>query len=349
MYYYRPAPLDMEDNHFLNLFKTSLQHEGWCPLDFKFWSIRELFQNRDKCKLIHMHWPEGFWRSDNVLLCLVKACWFIGIFYISKLFNYKWAWSAHNVVPHLGVRSYRLERWMRVFILKHFDLIIGLAYNTKNDLELAYGTSGKRYILGLHGTYEQSYPVTMSKEEFRQKLNIPLASKVILAMNTMGRDNKGTDDLLTAWLEVDDKADVCLLLTGVKPSNLSALEKRKNFRYIEGKIPNEMMGNLFTSVDFLFLNYKSITTSGAFLLAVTFDLPTIVPNLPFFKLHASDKVALFFDYNEPLSNQIAKLVDNITGKSWQVDFDALQQIKENHNTQKAAKTISTAFYSLLYS
>ena len=31
-------------------------------------------------------------------------------------------------------------------ILKNFDLVIGLSYNTKNDLELAFGTSGKKYV-----------------------------------------------------------------------------------------------------------------------------------------------------------------------------------------------------------
>jgi beta-1,4-mannosyltransferase len=342
---YRPVPFGFPENKFFPILTKHLANHGFNPLGFAFWTISGLFKNRGNCQIIYMHWPEGFWRSRKKLICYMKAIWFVLIFSISKLWGYKWVWAAHNVIPHFQVKSYLLERLMRLFILRNFDLTIGLAYNTENDLELAFGTTGKKYLLALLGTYEDSYPLTKTKEEFRRENGIPTDAIVLLSMNTLARGNKGIDDLLYSWMKMEDLGNVHLLLTGNKPDNLDQLMENGNFHYIEGRIPDKIMGSLVNSVDFLVLNYKSITTSSFFYLAVTFNLPIIAPNLPFFKLHASEKTALFFDYNRPLQFQLENIIGQINS-GWEADRAELDEMQKIYNPSDSARKIAEALQQL---
>lgn len=339
---YRPAPFELESNYFLEFLIKQLKNYGWTPVTFKYWRVSELFKNRKKCEIIYLHWPEAFWRSNNKVLCWFKAFRFIFIFYVANLMGYKWAFSAHNVIPHYKVHSYLLERVMRYFILKNFDLVIGHAYNTKNDLELAFGTSGKKYALALHGTYENCYPIENERIDFRREHNLPEDAKIILIINTLKRENKGLDELTNAWLSIKNYDKVHLLVTGIRPANYETLRKNRHFHFIEGRIPNKNMGNLLNAVDFMFLNYKNITTSGMFFLSVTFNLPIITSNIPFFKLHSSEKTAIFFDYNQPLIEQIDLIITQIND-AWRPDVIEFSKLRNTYKHSISAKIINRVF------
>ena len=346
MKYYRPVPLTVEGNPIIDILTNNLSESGWSPMSFKFWRIGDLIINRKNCEIIHLHWPEGFWRSDHVLTCYIKALfWFIPIFYIARLMGYKWVFSAHNVIPHYKVRSPSLERLMRRFILKNFDLVIGLAFNTKTDLELAFGMSGKKYILALHGVYD-CLPKSENRGEFRDKLGISENAKIILSINSFGRENKGVDELINEWEKIEDKGDIHLLITGMKPLNYEELINDRHLHFIEGHISDEEFGNLLSSVDFMLLNYKNITTSGMYFMTIAYDLPIIAPNLPFFKLHSSDKTTLFFDYNESLGSQIVEIFNKINS-GWKPDFEEFDKLKKIYDMEVSAKIISKAFNSLI--
>ncbi len=348
MKYYRPVPIK-SDGHFYNeIVTTLLEKEGWHALGFKFWRPYELYRNRRKCQMIHMHWPESFWRSESKIISQIKAIWFQLIFYLSKPMGYKWGFYVHNVIPHYMVKLPNLERRMRLFILKNFDLIIGLAYNTKNDLELAFGTSGKKYVLCLHGSYVDSYPITKSRKNFRKEYGVPPKAKVVLFMNNdIGRKNKGTNEFTDALTKIAEMGDIHLLMTGSKPKELEQLVKNQNFQFIDGRIPDEEMGSLLNSVDHLFLNYKSITTSGMFFLSVAFNLPIIVPNLPFFRLHSSNKTSFFYNYNYPLDNQLKSIFNKIN-EGWIADDSEFEIMKADYNFERSAKINAKAFDEISY-
>lgn len=109
MNYFRPAPLDCEGNPIISLMNEHLRRNGWEPLNFKFWKCKELYLNRNRCHLIHMHWPEGFWRSNYKVISWLKALRFVMVFIVGKSLGYNFVWSAHNTFPHYKVSSPLLE------------------------------------------------------------------------------------------------------------------------------------------------------------------------------------------------------------------------------------------------
>ena len=132
----------------------------------------------------------------------------------------------------------------------------------------------------------------------------------------------------------------------MKPLNYEELINDRNLHFIEGHISDEEFGNLLNSVDFMLLNYKNITTSGMYFMTLAHNLPTIAPNIPFFKLHSSDKTTIFFDYNEPLGPQIIEIF-NIINSGWKPDLEEFEKLKHVYNMKNSAKKISKAFNSLI--
>lgn len=336
---YRPSPTKLEGNFFIEILTKHLRNEGWSAINFKFWRFSHLLKYRNKCKIIHLHWPESFWRSKTLPFVYLKSIRFILVFYFSTILGYKWVFSAHNVIPHYKVKSQILERFMRYFILKKFDLVIGLAYNTKNDLKLVYGTSGKKYILALHGTYENYYPVKKTKKDFRTEKKIPLESITILITNSSGRNNKGTEELLNILQNSKHTRKIHFIITGEKPQNYSELITKGNFTIIPGKVPDEELGTLFSSIDYLFLNYKYITTSGLFFLAVTFGIPVIAPSLPFFVMHTNPNTAILYDYNQPITEQLDIVLRKIN-EGWKKDEKEMEKLKKQYDNYRSAKIIA---------
>jgi beta-1,4-mannosyltransferase len=341
MKFFRPAPRVCDGNPIISQLNRHLQERGWEPLDFDFWKISALVRNRKRCKLIHVHWPEGYWRSNNRFLSCLMAFRFAVIVLIGKVLGYKFAWSAHNTIPHNGVCSPTLERLMRHFVLRTFHLTIGLAYNTRYELELAFGTSGREFIVALHGTYDP-YPITRSRKEFRDQYGLPENLRLFLVMNTYRRPNKGIDELLHAWTVMDIPENVHLLLTGYLPDKVASLKREKWFTLIEGDVADEEMGNLFGAVDFLLLNYKNITTSGMFFLAVTMGLPVVAPNIPFFQLHSNARMSMLFDANRPLVEQMQE-VTNTASMGWRPDQREFKRLREDYSLSASAAKVSSAF------
>ena len=322
--------------------RKNLKKFGWEATNFKYWKLRELVKNANRCKIIHMHFPEAYWRSTSTIICGLKIIHFLFVFHFSKVLGYKWVFSAHNVIPHLKVKSYLLERLMRLFILNYFDLIIGLAFNTKNDLNIAFGNSGKKYLLALHGTYEDCYPIKLSRDQFLNKYSVPNNAKILLTINSFNRPNQGLSQLIEAWLSQTYYGNVYWILTGHKPENLDKLNRTKKFIFIEGRVDNELIGSILNSVDFMLFNYASITTSGLFFLSVTFKLPIIAPNLPFFSLHSSNGTAILFDRTKSLSIQLKKIIRTIND-GWDKNVQEFDCQINKYKTYNSAKLIANEF------
>ena len=124
------------------------------------------------------------------------------------------------------------------------------------------------------------------------------------------------------------------MLTGIRPKEITELNKDKNFTFIEGSLSEQYLSDLFSTVDFLFLNYKSITNSGQFYLATNYSLPVIAPDLDFFKMHSSQKTSILFESNKELSMQIDNIIDKIE-KGWAFDAKEMERMNFNYDPKNS--------------
>ena len=230
---------------------------------------------------------------------------------------------------------------MRKFIIAQFDLIIGPSYNSEDDLINEFGSSGNNFIQAFVCDERGKYNPNKTRNEILSQLNIPKNSKIILCMNSLFRKNKGVDDLLDSWISRKKKnKNIYFVLTGIKPRQYEDLRKDGKFRFIEGKLSEQCLSNLFSAINFLFLNYKSITNSGQFFLALNYSVPVIAPNLTFFDRHSNNKSAILFDKELELKLQIDDILESID-HGWSADIASMNSLNDRYNPKNSIKKIST--------
>ena len=99
---------------------------------------------------------------------------------------------------------------------------------------------------------------------------------------------KGTDDLLAVFLESKGEPDTLLIAGSCDDAELrgrveSAVERSGGaIRADLGSVPDHAIQDYFRAADIAVLPFRKVTTSGSALLALSFGVPLLLPDLPAF-------------------------------------------------------------------
>jgi hypothetical protein len=333
----------MEGNYFLEIFLETLRASGWVALDFRYWRIRELKKNRSKCAIIQLHWPESYWRNRSSIKSLLKALHFIGVHTISKHYNFKWMFIAHNVIPHFQAYHPRIERMMRHYILSTFDCIVALAKNTRTDLIEQYNTCGKWLVQARHATYDGYYAPDLTRKELRMHYGISEDTVVLWLKGSTGRENQGTDAFVRAWSENNSplKNKIVLLYTHRNDNLPDLTNADKSIFTVKGYISDNDMANFAIMSDYLLFNYGSITTSGMFYFALTMNLCVIAPNIPFFAMNSSEDISIIYDNKGDEMTSIQNILKYIES-GWHCDRVMHTKMRDQHKAKKSYQPVINA-------
>jgi glycosyltransferase involved in cell wall biosynthesis len=238
-------------------------------------------------------------------------------------------------MPH-KLFSYKLELFARKFILRYFDLIINLAKNASLERLMITGVKPVREVLAIHGHYEDRY-ISVNVIN-RETLGIPQESIVIFLHSNL-KDYKGDIDFIDDFRE-NATQKLLLVVTGEirkqEPSHPKII-------FLPGYKSEEEMADLITLSDYFALPYKRITTSGAYMLAVTFKKPMITTDLPFFREHSLKDTALFYRIGDDSLRHIFEKIE----KGWVPNNDNLQEMKNLYTWSNAAAKIKEAVVKMI--
>ena len=278
-----PAFADSTLNPYNSLLYAQIQARGQRIQEFS-WRHLLRWQLPD---LLHVHWPER-----QILLPgrdLRKVCEF-------ALFRlYVWAtqigggrvvWTAHNVFPHDRPRS-RLNLFLWARFLSRLDGVIYLSEDSQRQMEAEFSVlRRKKSAVIQHGDYLE-WLTTMNTRAARdrisrQSLGIPSDAKVILSFGLI-RPYKGIDLLIEQFKLLDN--DTHLIVAGYtsRPELREKIEQlsrgRPNIHLLLRWAEGEELAALLELSDMVVLPYKTVTNSGAALLALSAQLPVLGPNM----------------------------------------------------------------------
>jgi len=216
-------------------------------------------------KIIHIHWVYIFPFTILMKFSILFA----------KLLGFKIVWTVHNVLPHnYKQKDIGKTRWF--FNNVDYKLINYKSNINKIKSDLKINT-GKKYKIIYHPIFN-SYPNTISKEDARKKLNLPMDKKILLCFG-MIRSYKGMDLFAECFKYLNN--DYIGLIVG-ESRNKELLKKLEdyqesldNLKIIPKRIENEKVQLYFNACDVVVLPYYEITTSGVVLLAYSFGKPVI--------------------------------------------------------------------------
>lgn len=201
---------------------------------------------------------------------------------LRKKFRNKILFITENIISH---ESMFYDKFLTKYALYSADKFLVLSDVVEKGIRSMYpGKKVFRSTLPIYDCYGFEY--TLTKNQAREKLNIPFNKKVVLFFGYI-RAYKGLMFLIEAMkklLEEDDS--YFLLIVGeFYESKDKYLEKinelgiDKNTLIVDRYVPNEEVGIYYTATDLVVLPYISATQSGILNIAYGFRKPVVVTNV----------------------------------------------------------------------
>ncbi|GAA2723326.1 glycosyltransferase [Actinocorallia aurantiaca] len=213
-------------------------------------------------RLVHLHWTWGFRLASPAL----ARWWFTAVLAAVALLGQRLVWTAHNVLPHGPVFDDDVAA--RRFLVRRCDLVILHDPATRDALR-EIGAPPRHDAVIPHGPYPAPPPSGRPPGDPRTFL-------------FFGRIEpyKGVEELLAAFARVPGKAR--LVVAGDCPDPglaarlRAAADERTELRL--GRVPEAEIPALMAEADVVVLPFRSITTSGSALLALSHGRPLVVPD-----------------------------------------------------------------------
>ena len=235
-------------------------------------------------RIIHIHWLYKFSLPSKIpfsgQIAFVNTLLFL---HAVKILRYKVVWTAHNVLPHERITSNDL------YIRKRLGTITGAIIThspaTVPKLEKLGIKSNAIHIVP-HGTYQGTYPDSLSRDRARDILGIGYEEFVFLFFGRI-RTYKNVSELIETFKKlVKTQKNISMIIAG-NTSDEALRETIEKGKLEIGKklitrisyIPDDEVQHYFKAADIAVYPFKEISTSGSVIAALSFGLPIIVPML----------------------------------------------------------------------
>jgi len=237
-----------------------------------------------KPQVVHFHWLHHFCllsSGPRNLLNLVKLAVKIRLI---KRRGIKVVWTAHNLKDH-GNRSPVIDYLCTGMVAAAADAIIVHCQTAKLLVKKRFPFLRPDKIrIMAHGNYIDNYPDSIDPLFARDALGLSADSFVILFLGNV-RAYKGVLELIDCYREWSGGRDAVLLIAGQpidEEMSRQVRERtadREDIVFLPGKVKDEDIQKFMKAADVTVFPYRSILTSGAVILAMSFAKPVIAPRM----------------------------------------------------------------------
>lgn len=315
-----PAFSNKGDNPYNYFLYSNIEKNGTPVYEFQF-DIKNILQSgfSKKYKILHFHWPNVVISAKTHFQASRRLYTFYFFLKIIKLLDKKIVWTVHNLEAHES-RFPNLERKLSDILYENVDGFISL---NKSGLKLikerAKSKRRQSFTHIAHPHYKNFYLNTISKEEARETLQIDKDKFVFLFLGQI-RPYKNVTGLIKAFKELNDENSI-LLIAGTLHRDMKNLiseeiENNDRIKLYDKFIKNEDLQYFLNSADIVVTPYNQIFNSGSVFLNLSFNKPTLAPELLIFK-----------ELEKTIGTQWIKIYSgSISGN---VLLDSIKEIKQN--------------------
>lgn len=234
--------------------------------------------------VLHVHWPDWPLRSARPLRDATLA---LATIALARRRGTRLVWTGHDVVPHERFAP----RWARLYwaaFVRRVDGTITLSEPVQHELLSTYpGLAVRPSRVVPHGHYRDAYPPAPGREAALATLGLEASASVLLFFGQL-RPYKGLPALLDAFSRLRDEQAVLLVAGAPATADLTTDLRRRaaadpRIRLDLRRIPDGDVPGLLAAADAVVLPYARIWSSGAALLALSFDRPVLLPDTPAFR------------------------------------------------------------------
>lgn len=192
-------------------------------------------------------------------------------------------WTIHNILPH-ETRFADEEAALRIAVVERATAVHVMTPRTPELVASWFPVPADKVLHAPHPSYLGAYPDHVSREQGRHALGLPPDAVVFVTLGAI-RPYKGLDDLVDALdLLPPDGRDRRFVVAGA-PTDEPGVERLVErlvahplITVAPERIEPERVQLFLGAADVAVLPYVRSLNSGALLLALTFGLPSIVPD-----------------------------------------------------------------------
>jgi beta-1,4-mannosyltransferase len=290
--------------------------------------------------VFHVHWPEGIFngrlgaipplaalKAERVLRTARRIRRHGGLVVL----------TAHNAVPHMKLAGWRRTLWQNYHprLLREAGLLVGLtegglaAYRAANP-----ASTGIAGCVVPHPHFKTTYPPPPSRRVARLQLGLPADRYIIGIIGSMRR-SKQIGEAIRAFRQTAAGNEILLVLGSCDDELWNELLQEagddKRVRLQRGALNDLELATAFGTIDVCLLNQGTTLNSSTALLALSFGVPVIAPDvgsLPDLKAFCGESwLSLFVPPLIPAT--FRQLLDNLP-KGHQSPCDAIDQLAPEH-------------------
>lgn len=257
-------------------------------LDYRWRKLAKLIAKPPK--IFHIHWFERAFWAKTPFIVLKQAVFVSALTVLLSFRGTRLIWTAHDPEPHQSP----LNKWLtdpRTSIVWRFykwlmtRLTSGVLLMSRSH-EAAVAKRSDRLArlpsaVVPHPHYRGQYVDDISRKEARRRLGINSDSIVLSFIGSL-RLYKNPEGLIRAFSEVP--GDLVLLVAGEAETVERAdflkklCNKDHRIKLRIGFVPDDEISGWLRASDMSVLPYRKVTNSGSAHLALSFDVPVLVPN-----------------------------------------------------------------------
>lgn len=278
--------------------------EGVAPVPvLKLEAMRELLPFRDRGATVglHLHWSSNITApatSPAHADALVRG-------FLEELDGFlddggRFLWTVHNRLPH-GARFIDAETRLRQGLADRADLIHVLTTHTVELMEGIATLPQDRVLHVPHPAYTGAYPDITTRLDSRWELGLD-PDELAYAFIGSIQPYKGLDRLLASFRDLRDAEPSVrrrLLVAGEPSGDVQwAIRQAALDRDVVLHATRVSMNDVqrwMHAADVVVLPYLEALNSGVLILALTFGVPVIAPDLPTVRELVDDRCAILFD------------------------------------------------------
>ncbi len=265
-------PRSVRGNPYCDLLYRSLAARGVAVAAGAELSPRWLVRHARAVKVLHLHWPEFYYRSGGRPTARSVSA-FVAAVLLARLLRYRVVWTVHNALPH---ETHPVDRVLRWFLVRSTRLVVHA-----EAARAAIPRSRRPPAVVPHGHYIGCYPDDLPATVARRKLG--------LAARTASSCASASCAVTRASTRCWRRSPTCTIpgcgwWSPGRPATdadalgvLAAAQRDARVRTHLDFVPDPDVQRFLKAADFVVLPYRDVLTSGGALLALSFARPLVVP------------------------------------------------------------------------
>ncbi|WP_082224249.1 glycosyltransferase [Halorubrum sp. T3] len=283
-------PYDDDTNTYRRELLSALEEvDGIDPVQGSWWPAAPILGaalfSDERPDIIHLHWIHLFFYGDSSFESVLKFIRFPFELLIVRLLGIKLVWTVHNLREH-DRRAPRAELFQRRIaarlcsrLITHCDRAASLV---REEYQIPSKCSNRVSVVP-HGNYINAYQNDISESDARKKLGIDSEEFVYLYFGQI-REYKQVPKIIKCFTDIESKNSRLLIAGNPKTKKLKrcineSASKSSNIDVVLKFVPDDEIQIYMNAADVVVLPYRDILTSGTAILAMSFSLPVVVPQI----------------------------------------------------------------------